>query len=91
MFVQTQIWRELRVVLHKPSLKKKELWESEMVSLNQSTLELYVCPSRMLDRSMYVQDYVGGRSLMCVHHAWEVSSTLILVPILFDKEKQKWK
>ena len=55
----------------------KELWESEMVSLNQSTLELYVCPSRMLDRSMFVQR-VGGRSLMYVCHAWEISPTLIL-------------
>jgi hypothetical protein len=25
MFVQTQSWRDLRVVLHKPSLKRKKL------------------------------------------------------------------
>ena len=28
---------------------------------------------------------------MCVSYAREICPTLILVPVLFDKEKQKWK
>ena len=46
--------------------------ESEVAWLNQKfsqpSLGLSVCPSCMLDRSMFMQR-VGGRSLMYVRHA----------------------
>jgi len=55
------------------TIVEEEGAKSEVVWLNQKfrqpSLGLSVCPSCMLDRLKYVQDCVGGRSLMCVHHA----------------------
>ena len=92
MFIQTQNCRELRVVLHEPSLKMKELWELGLAKPRVlPILSEAICSVLLRVRSFDVVQCVGGRSRMCVSYAREISPTLILVPILFDKEKQKWK
>jgi hypothetical protein len=89
MFVQTQNCRELRVVLRKPSLKKKEL-RGEMVwsRSSQSSPEPFVLSFYMLDQSMFVQR-VGERSRMCICLTWEISSTLIVAPTFYLTKKNK--
>jgi hypothetical protein len=65
----------VRVELHKPSLKMKELMEViHLVLLHHGSLML--CN-------------VLGRSQLCVSYAWEISPTLILVPaFIFNKGQE---
>ena len=83
MFVQTQNWRELRVVLHKPSFEEEEgaegIREGLMKPEVHPILSETIYPSWMLDCPRFVQR-VGGRSRMCVHHAWAIFPTRIIVP-----------
>ena len=94
MFIQTQNCRELRVVLHEPSLKMKELWGVRNGLAKpgvQPILSKAICSVLLCVRSFDVVQRVRGKSRMCVSYAREISPTLILVPVLFDKKKQWWK
>jgi hypothetical protein len=69
MLVQTQIWRELRVMLHKPSLKKKEIRgvrDGLTKPKVQPILSGAICSFLLHDGSFgFVQRLV--RDLECVH------------------------
>jgi hypothetical protein len=79
-------------VLHKPSLKMKGLWGVRNGLAKprvQPILSKAICSVLLLVRLFDVVQRVGGRSRMYVSYAREISPILMLVPILFDKEKQK--
>jgi hypothetical protein len=81
-------------VLHKPSLKMNELWGVRNGLAKpgvQPILSKAICSVLLRVRSFDVVQRVGRRSRTCVSYAREISPALILVPVLFDKEKQKWK
>ena len=93
IFVLTQNCRELRVVLHKPSLKMKELWE---VRDGLAKPEVYPILSRAIYSVLLhvgcfdIVQHAGG-SRMCVSYAWEISPTLIVVPAIYLTKKNKKK
>jgi hypothetical protein len=92
MFIQTQNCRELRVVLHEPSLKMKELWGVRNGLAKpgvQPILSKAICSVHLCVRSFDDVQRVGMRSQMCACRAREISSTLILVPIWVNKENKK--
>ena len=91
MFIQTQNCRELRVVLHEPSLKMKELWGVRNGLAKpgvQPILSKAICSVVLRVRSFDVVQRVRGKSRMCVSYVREISPTCILLPIFFN-EKQK--
>ena len=72
MFIQTQNCRELRVVLHKPSLKKKGLWEIRdglAKSEVQPILSRAICLALLHVGSLMFVQHVTEGSRLCVHHA----------------------
>ena len=75
MFVQTQNWRKLKVVLHKPSLKRKELRGIRDVLAKlevQPILSGGICSVLLHDGSFgFVHQLVGD--LECVHVVLEGS------------------
>jgi hypothetical protein len=82
-------------VLHKPSLKKKELRgvKDGLTKLKvQPILSGAICSFLLHDGSFgFVQRLVGD--LECVHVVLEGSPPhlIFFVPVLFDKKKQWWK
>jgi hypothetical protein len=92
MFIQSQNYRELRVVLHEPSLKMKELWgvrNSLAKPGVQPILSKAICSVLLCVRSFDDVQRVGRRSQMCACRAREISSILILVPVWVNKENKK--
>ena len=80
-------------MLHEPSLKMKELWGVRNGLAKpgvQPILSKAICSVLLCVRSSMLCNMLG-KSRMCVSYAREISPTLILIPVLFDKEKQKWK
>ena len=90
MFVQTQIWRELRIVLHKPSLKKKELWgvrDGLTKPKVQPILSRAICFVLLHDGSFgFVQRLVGD--LECVHVVLEESPPHLFFCTYFIRQKE---
>ena len=82
-------------MLHKPTLKRKnELWEVRDGLAKpevQPILSGIICFVLLQVGSFGVVQHVGGRSQTCVSYAWEISPTLILVPVYLIKEKQRRK
>ena len=93
MFVRTQNCRKLRVVLHKPLLKKELQGVRDGLAKPevQPILSGAICSILLLVRSFDVVQCVGGRSRMCVRHAWEISPTLIVVLGFYLTKKSKMK
>ena len=92
MFVQTQKCRELRVVLHKPLLKKELQGVRDGLTKPkvQPILSGAICSVPLHDESFrFVQRLVGDRERVCV--MLEGSPHTFFVPILFNKKKQQWK
>ena len=90
MFVQTQSWRELRVVLHKPSLKMKELRgirDGLTKPKVQPILSGAICSFLLHDGSFgFVQRLV--RDLKCVRVVLEGSPPHLFFCTCFIRQKE---
>ena len=78
----------MRVVLHKPSWRKKELRgvRDGLAELEvQSILSRAFGPILLYDDCLMLCN-MWGRSRMCGCSAWEISPTLILVPALLNSK-----
>jgi hypothetical protein len=95
MFVlNSKFCRELRVVLHKPSVVEEGVkWficglaKPKVQPIHSRA----ICPVLLHVGLLDAVQRAGRRSRMYIRYAWEISPTLILVPIYLIKEKQRRK